>query len=56
MSNYGGYPGIGGMLHHGKNGIIKLVIVDVEHDLFSMQVRDQNNLRCSIVFCGLYFV
>jgi hypothetical protein len=34
-----GYPGIGGMLHHGKNSIIKLVIVDVEHDLFGMQVR-----------------
>lgn len=27
------------MLHHGENSVIKFVIVDVEHDLFGMQVR-----------------
>jgi len=34
----GGYPSIGGMFHHSENGIIKFIVMDVKHDLFSMQM------------------
>ena len=36
-SNNGGYPCVYGMFHHCENSIVKLVVVDVEHDLFSVQ-------------------
>ena len=33
------YPSVNRMFHHCKNSIVKFVIVNEEHDLFSMQCR-----------------